>query len=65
MFSYLYWQRVTDNNNVDWGADEMDPAKLALANAFFDNVQKGSGAIDGLVESLQVLLEQLVKILVM
>ena len=29
----------------------MDPAKLALANAFFDNVQKGSGAIDGLVDS--------------
>ena len=28
----------------------MDPAKLALANAFY-NVQKGSGAIDGLVES--------------
>ena len=42
---------VVDNNNVEWGADEMDPAKLALANAFFDNVQKGSGAIDGLVES--------------
>ena len=42
---------VVDNNNVDWSADEMDPAKLALANAFFDNVQKGSGAIDGLVES--------------
>ena len=43
---------VTDNNNVDWDADEMDPAKLALANAFFDNVQKGSGAIDGLIDSL-------------
>ena len=42
---------VLDNNNVDWSADEMDPAKLALANAFFDNVQKGSGAIDGIVES--------------
>ena len=42
---------VLDNNNVDWSADEMDPAKLALANAFFENVQKGSGAIDGLVES--------------
>ena len=42
---------VVDNNNVDWSVDEMDPAKLALANAFFDNVQKGSGAIDGIVES--------------
>ena len=29
----------------------MDPVKLAASDAFFDNVQKGSGAIDGLVES--------------
>ena len=43
---------VNDNNNVNWASDSMDPAKLALANAFFENVQKGSGAIDGLADSL-------------
>ena len=30
----------------------MDPLKLAASNAFFENVQKGDGAIDGLVDSL-------------
>ena len=29
----------------------MDPVKLAFANAFFDNVQKGDGAIDGLIDT--------------
>ena len=43
---------VTDSNNVNWAADSMDPAKLALANAFFGNVQKGSDAIDGLIDSV-------------
>ena len=47
---------VTDSNNVNWAADTMDPAKLALANAFFKNVQKGSGQIDGLIDSLGVIL---------
>jgi hypothetical protein len=42
---------VLDSNNVRWAEDEMDPAKLALANAFFENVQKGSGAIDGIIDS--------------
>ncbi len=42
---------VLDSNNVSWAEDEMDPAKLALANAFFENVQKGSGAIDGIIDS--------------
>ena len=42
---------VVDSNNVSWDANEMDPVKLLASNAFFDNVQKGSGAIDGLVES--------------
>ena len=40
---------VVDNNNVDWSADEMDPAKLALANAFFKNVQ--DGGVEGLIDS--------------
>ena len=43
---------VTDNNNVSWDQDTMDPLKLAASNAFFENVQKGDGAIDGLVDSL-------------
>ena len=49
---------VNDSNNVDWGADKMDPAKLAMANAFFENVQKGSGAIDGLADSLAEITKQ-------
>ena len=40
---------VVDSNNVSWNADEVDPAKLALGNAFFENVQKGS--VDGLIDS--------------
>ena len=40
---------VLDSNNVQWGSDEMDPAKLALANAFFESVQKGG--IEGLIDS--------------
>ena len=43
---------VSDNNSVSWDQDTMDPAKLALSNTFFENVQKGDGAIDGLVDSL-------------
>ena len=43
---------VFDSNNVSWDQDTMDPAKLALSNTFFENVQKGDGAIDGLVDSL-------------
>ena len=43
---------VSDNNSVSWDQDTMDPAKLALSSAFFENVQKGDGAIDGLVDSL-------------
>ena len=46
---------VVDNNNVDWAADEMDPAKLALANAFFKNVQEGG--VEGLVDSAAGLAE--------
>ena len=30
----------------------MDPVKLLASNAFFDNVSKGSGAIDGLADTL-------------
>jgi len=40
---------VVDSNNVSWNADEVDPAKLALGNAFFENVQKGG--VDGLIDS--------------
>ena len=40
---------VLDNNNVDWSSNEMDPAKLALANAFFENVR--DGGVDGLIDS--------------
>ena len=46
---------VVDNNNVDWNSDEMDPAKLALANAFFKNVQ--DGGVEGLVDSVGGLAE--------
>ena len=40
---------VVDSNNVSWNADEVDPAKLALGNAFFTNVQQGG--VDGLIDS--------------
>jgi hypothetical protein len=43
---------VLDSNNVSWDTNEMDPVKLLASNAFFDNVQKGSGAIDGLADTL-------------
>jgi len=43
---------VLDNNNVSWDQDTMNPAQLAAADGFFDNVQKGSGAIDGLADAL-------------
>ena len=43
---------VLDSNNVEWGADNMDPVKLLASNAFFDNVQKGSGALEGLADTL-------------
>ena len=45
---------VVDNNNVSWDQDTLDPVKLAASNAFFDNVGKGSGAIEGLVDALGV-----------
>ena len=41
---------VVDGNNVSWATDEMDPAKLALANAFFKTVREGGG-VDGLVDT--------------
>ena len=41
---------VVDSNNVSWDQDTLDPAKLALADAFFDNV--GGGGVDGLIDSL-------------
>ena len=40
---------VVDSNNVTWNSDTVDPAKLALGNAFFENVQKGG--VDGLITS--------------
>ena len=43
---------VLDSNNVAWTEDTMDPVKLLASNAFFENVQKGSGAIDGLADTL-------------
>ena len=43
---------VSDNNSVSWDQDTMDPVKLLASNAFFDNVGKGSGAIDGLADTL-------------
>ena len=42
----------SDNNNVDWSMNEMNPMQLAAGNAFFDNVQKGKGAVDGLIDSV-------------
>ena len=41
---------VVDSNNVSWDQDTLDPAKLALSDAFFDNV--GSGGVEGLIDSL-------------
>ena len=41
---------VVDSNNVSWDQDTLDPAKLALADAFFDNV--GGGGVEGLIDSL-------------
>ena len=46
---------VVDNNNVSWAEDELDPAKLALANAFFKNVQEGG--VEGVVDSVGGLAE--------
>ena len=43
---------VSDNNSVSWDQDTMDPVKLLASDAFFDNVQKGDGAIDGLADTL-------------
>ena len=43
---------VSDNNSVSWDQDTMDPVKLLASNAFFDNVQKGDGAIDGVIDTL-------------
>ena len=40
---------MVDSNNVSWNSDTVDPAKLALGNAFFENVQKGG--VDGLIDS--------------
>jgi len=43
---------VADSNSVSWDQDTMDPVKLLASNAFFSNVEKGSGAIDGLADTL-------------
>ena len=43
---------VLDSNNVSWDADSMDPVKLLASNAFFDNVTKSSGQIEGLADTL-------------
>ena len=50
---------VNDQNQVDWGEDVLDPAKLAMANAFFTNVQKGDGAVDGLADSVAEIAKQI------
>ena len=50
---------VSDSNNVAWSADSMDPAKLALANAFFGNVQKESGQVEGLIDSVNEISQQI------
>ena len=43
---------VLDSNNVEWGSNEMDPVKLLASNAFFENVQKAGGAMDGLADTV-------------
>jgi len=43
---------VSDSNQVKFAEDNLDPAKLALANAFFSNVTKGTKAVDGLADSI-------------
>ena len=43
---------VSDNNSVSWDQDTMDPVKLLASDAFFENVQKGDGAVDGLIDTL-------------
>ena len=43
---------VSDNNTVTWGADTLNPAQLAIANAFFQNVSKEKGQTEGLIDSV-------------
>jgi len=49
---------VTDNNNVAWSQNSMDPAKIALANAFFKNIQKESQQVEGLIDSVNEISQQ-------
>ena len=44
---------VRDSNTVDWGPDEMNPAQLAAGLAFFENVLKEKGQVEGLIGSVQ------------
>ena len=50
---------VTDNNNVAWSQNSMDPAKIALANAFFKNIQKESQQVEGLIDSVNEISQQI------
>ena len=43
---------VLDSNNVAWTEDTMDPVKLLASNAFFENVRKSGGQIEGLIDSI-------------
>ena len=50
---------VSDNNQVKWGPDELDPASLAAANVFFENVQKSKGNIEGLIDGVGDIAKQI------
>ena len=50
---------VTDSNNVAWSQGEMDPAKIAMAQAFFKNIQKESQQVEGLIDSVSEISQQI------
>jgi hypothetical protein len=43
---------VLDSNNVSWDVNTMNPAQLLASSAFFDNLTKSSGQIEGLADTL-------------
>jgi len=50
---------VTDSNNVAWSQNTMDPAKIAMAQAFFKNIQKESQQVEGLIDSVSEISQQI------
>ena len=48
---------IGDTNSVNWGESSINPAQLAASNLFFENVRKGGGEIEGLIEGVGGLAE--------